>query len=254
MKYLLYCITRTPPEPPDTVLTGLGGNPVFLISCQGLSAVLSELPPAPGVPGGRELLDYNRVIENFHFRHGAIPVRYGSCFSDMSHVHDLLQQQSGQYLVTLDELTGNLEMSIRLLFRADQNHFEESSFSLPAATHQDEKGAANGLLTGKGRAFLAARKKYYGQTDQVSRCYTRATAYYSEVFSACCLRHVFETDEENSLLSLYFLVPGLRVEHFRETFRGIVKEGKERIMMSGPWPPYNFAKLDHHPIKALRPG
>lgn len=238
--YLLYCIMKTPLSPLKPAVAGLGGSPVFLTSCHGLSAALSELPPPPGLPGTKELLDYNRVIEDFHRRHGVIPVRYGSCFNDPSNVHDLLRQRKRQYLTLLDELAGNVEMGIRILFPADRGHSGESS-SCVTAIQGDDKETQNDLVACKGCDFLATRKTYYAQVDQVPRRYTQAATYYSEVFSTSCLRHTFEADEGKSLLSLYFLVPKWRVEHFREIFRSLEKEVGERILMSGPWPPYNFA-------------
>lgn len=236
--YLLYCIMKTPLSPLEPDIAGLGGSPVFLTCCNGLSAALSELPPSPDLPGTKELLDYSRVIEDLHRHHDVIPVRYGSCFNDPSNVHDLLRQRTRQYLTLLDELAGNVEMGIRILFPADQGHSGESS---SCVIQGDDKEAIDGLVIGKGRDFLAARKTYYAQVDQVSRRYTQAATYYGEVFSTCCLRHTFEVDEEKSLLSLYFLVPEWQLERFRETFRAIEQGVEERILMSGPWPSYNFA-------------
>ena len=238
--YLLYCIMKTPLASLKPAVAGLGGSPVFLTSCNGLSAALSKLPPSPGLPGTKELLDYSRVIEELHLRHGVIPIRYGCCFEEPLHIHDLLRQRTRQYLTLLDELAGNVEMGIRILFPADQDHSGGNS-SCVTATQGDGKGATDGLVSGKGHDFLATRKTHYIQVDQASRRYTQAATYYGEVFSASCLRHIFEADEEKSLLSLYFLIPERQVERFRETFHSIKRGVGERILMSGPWPPYNFA-------------
>jgi hypothetical protein len=45
---------------------------------------------------------------------------------------------------------------------------------------------------------------------------------------------------EEPLLSLYFLVPRTSVESFREATRQCLKDGLTKLLVSGPWPPYNF--------------
>ena len=42
------------------------------------------------------------------------------------------------------------------------------------------------------------------------------------------------------LLSLYFLVDRAVVESFRQAFRRLSEAESARLLLSGPWPPYNF--------------
>ena len=42
------------------------------------------------------------------------------------------------------------------------------------------------------------------------------------------------------LLSLYFLVPRPAVTSFRQAFRQLTETESARLLLSGPWPPYNF--------------
>ena len=46
---------------------------------------------------------------------------------------------------------------------------------------------------------------------------------------------------DGRLVSLYFLVPRASVDEFRETARRIDLPSDMKLMVSGPWPPYNFA-------------
>jgi len=42
------------------------------------------------------------------------------------------------------------------------------------------------------------------------------------------------------LLSMYFLVPRPAQGAFREAARGLSAPGPAAVLLSGPWPPYNF--------------
>jgi hypothetical protein len=49
--------------------------------------------------------------------------------------------------------------------------------------------------------------------------------------------------KEGRLLSIFFLVPRENVGLFREAFRRLQGRAPEKMLLTGPWPPYNFAAL-----------
>src|ERR1019366_2944955 len=50
MKYLLYCVFRSVPQPELEALTGVGGKPVLVIDHGGLGAAISELREPDSLP------------------------------------------------------------------------------------------------------------------------------------------------------------------------------------------------------------
>jgi hypothetical protein len=50
---------------------------------------------------------------------------------------------------------------------------------------------------------------------------------------------------QSPMLSLYFLVPRKSIGKFREVFRRLSCAEPARLLLSGPWPPYNFVLPDH---------
>jgi hypothetical protein len=44
-----------------------------------------------------------------------------------------------------------------------------------------------------------------------------------------------------SMLSLYFLVPQCHIEKFCAEFREMSSRETAKLLLSGPWAPYNFA-------------
>ena len=53
-------------------------------------------------------------------------------------------------------------------------------------------------------------------------------------------REISQADQ-GRLVSLYFLTPRSTVERFRHRAREIHPPGGAKLLLSGPWPPYNFA-------------
>jgi len=49
-----------------------------------------------------------------------------------------------------------------------------------------------------------------------------------------------DTRNGTVILSLYFLTPESKVNHFRETFGQVAESKGVHALLSGPWPPYNF--------------
>ena len=49
----------------------------------------------------------------------------------------------------------------------------------------------------------------------------------------------------NRFPSLYFLIPRESIDAFRQAFRQLSKTDSARLLLSGPWPPYNFVQPEH---------
>ena len=64
----------------------------------------------------------------------------------------------------------------------------------------------------------------------------------------CNLNPAIEKSKfQNHTLSLYFLVPRKFIDPFRQVFRDIESRWNIRMLLSGPWPPFNF--VCHSPGK-----
>jgi hypothetical protein len=51
---------------------------------------------------------------------------------------------------------------------------------------------------------------------------------------------LFKSEIQKYLLSFYFLVPRDAVKHFRQVFLNISQDSAAKLLLSGPWPPYNL--------------
>jgi hypothetical protein len=260
MSCLLYCIFRDSVcvdygadspvgyQNPDT-LAGFGGQPVFTVSNSGLGAALSKIIPSIkkgtcsiSAPGISLLLDYERVVKAFLRDRTVIPMRYGCLFEEKSQVFRLLQERRLQYMELLTELEGCVEMGIRALISDRGTQTAVGEISNPR----------NAIFTQKtsltGREYLNARSAHYAREERFAeknrllaeRCRTA----FAGLFVKCKSEDTsFRGDRSlirNPLLSLYFLVPRRSIEPFRLAFKQICSKESAKLMLSGPWPPYNF--------------
>ncbi len=215
MKLLAYCILARRDaglDLPDEI----AGRAVRLAVDGALAAAVSEVAAGPR-PGVEEVLAFEAVVEWFHTHCPAIiPVRFGPVFEDEEALSDALSRGREEYSRLLEDLKGVVEFGIRVL--------AGKPASVPAA--------------GSGAAWLAARRRHYLSLDRsTAGCDSVSAQLKAE------LNGMFRStrqDVAGGMLSIYFLVPRPQADAFLERARQVRLSGA-RVLLSGPWPPYNFA-------------
>ena len=241
MRYLLYCIFRSPEFPGVETIGGAGEERVFLVSHRHLHAVLSRLGSERLGADVPRLMNYEKVIEACHRKYPTIPMRYGCLFHAVSQVRSLLEQRRRQYEALLEELEGCVEMGLRILLPE-----EVSDSHAPAEPAGEARGASGANLPlapgGSGHSYLAAQRRRYLAQDEAARSRGLMAARICRAFTGLFSRHRQESRQLAGarLLSLYFLVPRGKLEPFRQAFRGVSARVSGQFLLSGPWPPYNF--------------
>ena len=242
MKYLLYCIFQNRSDFKRGTIVGFEGQPVSAIVANGLLAAFSGVADFNPNPEISQILAYHKVIESFHRCCTVIPIRYGCLFEEESQIRKLLEDRDGQYGRLLDELEGCVEMGIRALI--PNSEVTTSAHQLPIsqlATHDRPTLAP-------GHAFLATRKARYAQLEQppeesrdlIERCRAAFAGLFLKFKLECPAFRTPTSVFRLPLLSLYFLVPRSSLEAFRKIFRQVSLKESARLLLTGPWPPYNF--------------
>ena len=245
MKYLLYCILRNSAPPPKSIPGGVRGKRISYISCNQLSAAVSTVLQQDLAPDVPRLVAYGEVIAAFHREGAVIPLRYGSVLEDISRGRQLLEKNYARYSALLNELEGCVEMGIRILPAAG-----EACLPLPA-TRDRQPQLSPGTAPHAGRAWLAERRNYYAAGEQFAEASREVIARYRQAFNglyrkcsvdplpAAAPRHA-----GSPMLSLYFLVPQCHTKKFCAEFHELSSREAAKLLLSGPWPPYNFAVTD----------
>jgi len=231
MSCLLYCVgregLRQGPEAPRDAQS----RSVCLLSDSGLSAVFSELEQSDLPPEVEAVLAYEKVVEYYFEAATVVPMRYGCWLRGPAEVAALLREHGAEYDALLRQLEGFTEMGVQLL--SGESAVANTAGPPPALRqhHGDATGAA----------YLSSRKRHYRSSD-------RRANQQNEVIDSLCgaLAGSFARRKVESplagahLLSVYFLVPRMQVARFRDLVQAYGAAAEAKLLLSGPWPPYNF--------------
>jgi hypothetical protein len=222
MKHLLYCIVEQglvepPTEPEMCVVAGAG-----------LAAVARPIEESIVAPSISTLLAFAKAVEKIHAGQAVIPLRYGSTLESEAAISRLLGERRQEYEAMFDRLRGMAEMGIRVLC-ADGRGLGPR---FPAASSLPPGGA-----------YLAGLRNRYHSETSLAPQESQLAGRIGELLAGCFTEQRRESAQaaQGRLLSLYFLTPKTGVERFQNKARQIAAGDGIKLMLSGPWPPYNFA-------------
>ncbi len=225
MSYLLYCILHGRRGGARPTLRGVGEQTVSVLDCGALCAAISgaAAPRTEDSAAGAQLDDllaYARVVEAFNRYETVVPMRYGCCFARPAQARTWMLANAAHLSALLRRLEGCVEMGIRALLMA----------TVPPPAPAARKAAS-------GAAYLAARKADLSLAQHGERVAHTIRDVMADSYRECFAQ--LEHSAKSPMLSMYFLVERGRLGHFRETYARIATGGAA-LMLSGPWPPYNF--------------
>ena len=263
-------------------LAGVDDQPVVLVSNNGISAAVSMTDHSDPAPNFSRILAYKNVTESFHRDRTIIPMRYGCLLEDEKKTVQLLKINQAQYEALLGELDGCVEMGIRVLIGDWRLAIGDLRDSESKIKNQKSKTSGRSYLTSR-KAHYAQEDNLGKEIDTIIEQYretfsglyvkfktehTSTVNLQSSIFnlqssifnrqssifnlqSSIANRQSpivnLQSPIANPMLSLYFLVRRKSVESFRQAFRQVVFKDHAKLLLSGPWPPFNFVQPDRAP-------
>jgi hypothetical protein len=232
MKYLLYCICQQgvdefPPEFPSESPQEFPPAPgIRVVKADDLAAVVSEAEELAAAPSVYSLWAFARVVEAVHARQTVIPLRYGCLMESEEQIVRLLEDRRDEYKALLHQLRGMTEMGIRLLLPAN---------AAPLRNVPESPGAA----------YLASLRNRYNVQDTLAPEETELADRVAGLLAQWSIgqRREISSSGQGRMLSLYFLIPRSHSEEFRQRAREISTPPGVKLLLSGPWPPYNFVAV-----------
>ena len=242
-------------------LIGVDDQPVVQVSNNDLVAAVSRITREDLKPDVPLIMAYKKVIDAFHRERTVIPMRYGCLLEEKKQAAQLLEKNRIQYEALLKKLDGCVEMGIRVLIVdcrlkiEDLRNSELETRNSGLENSDPQSAIRNPHSHISGQAYLTSRKAHYAQEDKLGKESDTIIEQYRKAFSGLYVKFKAEyastgnlqfsivnrqSKIPNPLLSLYFLVPRQSVERFRRVFRRICSGQDAKVLLSGPWPPYNF--------------
>jgi hypothetical protein len=228
MRHVLYGILRSEADAASRI-SALAAGPQIRLVCDGdLGAAVSLTPDAAAGPPDPKV--HAQIVQALHAVCAVLPVRHGVSFDTEAEVREILCERGGLFRRALEDLQGCGEMGVRVIGRA----MSASPLCAPAALSP-------------ARAYLASRQSHYAARDatrqEVSQLAGRIEGAFQGLFAKCKTESFFLRD--HPILSLNFLVRRGETECFRDAFRRLEQRAPEKCLLTGPWPPYNFAACEN---------
>jgi hypothetical protein len=168
---------------------------------------------------------YARVVEALHRVETVLPLRYGGMLDTARQARELLCARRAELLASLAKVEGCVEMGLRILLGEPTRPAEAAPVPSTA------------------RAYLASRRALYADRDGARADSGELIGRIQEALEGLFVQSRLEQSPagDRRVLSLYFLVRREREAEFRKAFQGLHGKCSARLLLSGPWPPYNFA-------------
>jgi hypothetical protein len=241
MKHLVYCIYRKESgRSAEEPLKGVDGHSVREVEAGDLAAAVSCISAPVVSPNIATMSRYHAVIAHFHRCCTVIPLRFGALLDSEPDVERLLQNQSTRYQKLLEELQGGIEMGIRVIV---PDRKQSPGTLLPSAQFCSSETRT------PGQSYLASRKARYVEGSLLAEKNAKDIRLYIEPFAGMYSKTKSEISRvrqnryqpvKSTLLSLYFLIPKDSLGDFRRAFGRLKLHAPAKMLLSGPWPPYNF--------------
>ena len=196
------------------------------------SSLLSKRELTPTTAG---LLACIGVVEAFYRIQAVVPMRFGCIFDDETEVRHFLQERREEFHALLSQLKGMVEMGVRIMPRQENgNH-----------SHHLQSGRS-----AAGADYLAVRRDHYAAVERETRNLEEVGRQIRTSLSELLAQSREEpgTPAQGGLFSVYFLIQRSSIDAFHSEISQIRPKLAREILVSGPWPPYNFVE----PIQQMK--
>lgn len=246
LKFLLYCLLRNTHNFACPHY-GIKGRPIIFVQAHQIAAACSEYDDSEASVVD-DIHCYVRLIESLHRTDPVIPMRYGTLFYSQEEIREVLLREQEKYSNLLDDVAGRDEMGIKIIF-SNLDSPESARISPAGPETTADKTPVSG------REYLAKRKALFARQESLDRLAENFLQDLSLRFSGLFSKAKAETSKpaynlfssQETLLSFYFLVPRKLLSEFVKTFEELKSESSHKMLLSGPWPPYNFVSAKISP-------
>ena len=239
MRQLIYGVLSSINVERKETIVGINAEPIKFLNFSRLSAAVSSFDASQKSFDINSMITYHKVIESL-FKEGAIiPFRFKTLLDSEEEVLSALKDKEDHYKDLLSTLDGVAEMGIRLVKEKPVC----SDFS------QDvQKSVSMADVENPGTSFLKSRRALYSvatwSNDQKDEfcdlCARQFEGLFVNFKSEVSPLPEVQNRKGLTMISVYFLVRKDLVQKFRSRFQELKLIINDKMMLSGPWPPYNF--------------
>ncbi|MFH1114414.1 MAG: GvpL/GvpF family gas vesicle protein [Pseudomonadota bacterium] len=217
----------------------------------GLCAVCLEVSDIAEPHDISKPMQHYGVIKSLFDRITVIPFRFDTLLENRADLEILLETRGDYYRRQLKRLDGCVEMGIRAMV----DGLTTAPKAAPKSGEVPRPEASN-----PGRLYLWNRKSHYADESMLAEKHEEVSEKFRASFagtfkdfrSEAARPATSESDPDTMMISLYFLVPKDLLVPFRQQFGAMAATKPSKLLLTGPWPPYNFVLPDDPQAKHSR--
>lgn len=244
--------------------TGIGGlgSQVYTIPCWEISAVVSDVPLEPLELTSEHVLAHESVIEEVMAGHTVLPLRFGTVLASEARVRGVLEENYRSFKKNLARLNDKVELGLKVLWEEEEarKEVERAServarFLQEMADRAQELKRVQGTPGMRGKGYYLRMKLEKDVTQlgsllqeelQMAR-EREALQIFSDLRKLAVDACLNDLLDRSMILNAAFLVSRGKCGGFSQRVEILQSANAERgmeLVSSGPWPPYNFVRLE----------
>lgn len=262
MAIYLYCLTEPGRAPPEE-LRGISRATVRAVDVAGrLAAWVSDLPEELGPATTEQVQLHDCVVRAALAKATPLPARFGQSFAGDSALRRALEARVDSLVRSLERVRGAVEMTVRILLPTSEDLVGAGDVPdalgggfvrVEGAAERGERaggprggGGAGGVPpAGAGRAYLARLRERQRASTELQRQAEFLQARVARAVDGIVREEVCSSVMPGShSFAVSHLLAREAVGEYRLRVDSLIKADPAlRLLVSGPWAPYSFARL-----------
>lgn len=239
----LYVYAIVGDDRPDIDLPdGVAGQPVYRVASGPLAAFVSDYQPATIRAERRHVAASQGVLRALQAKLDLLPTAFGTLTSSVDAVTGLLDRYREALLAQLGRIRGAIEMGVRL----DLDVPDPIAYLV--ARSPELRQARDRTFGGRKPPSYEERIRLGQMCDSALRRYREAQAaqLVTLLSPACTAVSPLPSQSDRQVANLAALVPRADADAFEAAVHAAAETFDDGLTfrLSGPWPPYNFARLE----------
>jgi len=222
-------------------LHGMENEPIFSVGSNDIAAVVSVSAKRRFEMTEELLLIHERVVESLMSSHTVLPMRYGTVVLNESEILEIIKARSESIEALFQKVRGKVELGVKVLWNPEpikaRGQLPSCHLAILPFTQQSSIQEGQRYLMEKLYEELVQRKvKSHGE---------KFISHILEKLSSLSFDKVsVKFPTERLLLAASFLVKKGNVAAFELLVQQLITEYQQlSFLFTGPWPPYNFTKI-----------
>lgn len=220
---------------------GISGADLSVIFFDEIAAVVSDIKNANIITDKTNAVEYAKVIENLSQQFTLLPVRYGSIMESSELVQNMLKKNYSKFHENLEKVENKVEFGLKVF--CDSKKIKEElvtklELDLVPKSIQKHKTSIYTEYIDKKLKEHQLEKLLLEYVDTIIQDITSRLSKMNPI-------HKFKKMEsESKIIDAVFLIKKSKQEDLITTVKDLQnKHTGLRLMLTGPWPPYNFVDI-----------